>query len=113
MRWPRLLGLNLPSPRKARLLSHLAREWHAVRVTRQKMRAGERNQIADLRKYWSPVTESNRRPSPYHGDALPTELTGRAYLGFRASARLLRPCTALLVEPTNVASPCTNRRQRA
>ena len=24
----------------------------------------------------SPVTESNRRPSPYHGDALPTELTG-------------------------------------
>ena len=25
---------------------------------------------------WSPVTESNRRPSPYHGDALPTELTG-------------------------------------
>src|ERR1700724_3135874 len=27
---------------------------------------------------WSPVTESNRRPSPYHGDALPTELTGRA-----------------------------------
>jgi hypothetical protein len=26
---------------------------------------------------WSPVTESNRRPSPYHGDALPTELTGQ------------------------------------
>ena len=25
---------------------------------------------------WSPFTESNRRPSPYHGDALPTELTG-------------------------------------
>jgi hypothetical protein len=35
-------------------------------VTSQKMRAGERNQIADLRKYGSPVTESNRRPSPYH-----------------------------------------------
>jgi integrase len=34
MRWPRLLGLNLPSPRRARLLSHLAREWHAVEVTR-------------------------------------------------------------------------------
>ena len=28
---------------------------------------------------WSPVTESNRRPSPYHGDALPTELTGRVF----------------------------------
>src|SRR4051794_16854916 len=27
---------------------------------------------------WSPFTESNRRPSPYHGDALPTELKGRA-----------------------------------
>ena len=27
---------------------------------------------------WSPLTESNRRPSPYHGDALPTELRGRA-----------------------------------
>src|SRR5512139_2384461 len=25
---------------------------------------------------WSPLTESNRRPSPYHGDALPTELRG-------------------------------------
>ena len=30
---------------------------------------------------WSPVTESNRRPSPYHGDALPTELTGRVFTG--------------------------------
>src|SRR5215471_12601642 len=29
---------------------------------------------------WSPVTESNRRPSPYHGDALPTELTGPHFL---------------------------------
>jgi hypothetical protein len=27
--------------------------------------------------YQSPLTESNRRPSPYHGDALPTELRGR------------------------------------
>src|SRR3712207_3968870 len=26
----------------------------------------------------SPFTESNRRPSPYHGDALPTELKGLA-----------------------------------
>ncbi|CAI7975643.1 hypothetical protein FRAHR75_10076 [Frankia sp. Hr75.2] len=29
----------------------------------------------------SPFTESNRRPSPYHGDALPTELKGRARAG--------------------------------
>ena len=25
---------------------------------------------------WSPVTDSNRGPPPYHGGALPTELTG-------------------------------------
>ena len=25
---------------------------------------------------WSPLPDSNRRPSPYHGDALPTELSG-------------------------------------
>src|SRR5690606_9501852 len=25
---------------------------------------------------WSPVPDSNRRPLPYHGSALPTELTG-------------------------------------
>ena len=40
---------------------------------------------------WSPVTESNRRPSPYHGDALPTELTGPIFScltwGFAVSAR--------------------------
>src|SRR6185369_6385982 len=28
----------------------------------------------------SPLTESNRRPSPYHGDALPTELRGREHV---------------------------------
>src|SRR3954466_7134400 len=28
-------------------------------------------------EWLSPFTESNRRPSPYHGDALPTELKGR------------------------------------
>src|SRR6476469_10045030 len=29
------------------------------------------------RRSSSPNTESNRRPSPYHGDALPTELLGQ------------------------------------
>src|SRR3954464_11577964 len=29
-----------------------------------------------VRNPQSPLTESNRRPSPYHGDALPTELRG-------------------------------------
>lgn len=27
-------------------------------------------------KEWSPLTESNCRPFPYHGNALPTELRG-------------------------------------
>src|SRR3954462_11487130 len=30
----------------------------------------------DAAEVVSPFTESNRRPSPYHGDALPTELKG-------------------------------------
>ena len=34
----------------------------------------------NVKTSWSPVTESNRRPSPYHGDALPTELTGPVLL---------------------------------
>src|SRR4051812_31918291 len=45
----------------------------------------------------SPFTESNRRPSPYHGDALPTELKGlaprscrRLYLTPSASLRGVR-----------------------
>ena len=41
----------------------------------------------------SPLTESNRRPSPYHGDALPTELTGPILgcltWGFVPTARFL------------------------
>jgi hypothetical protein len=56
---------------------------------------------------WSPVTESNRRPSPYHGDALPTELTGRifSYLtwGFAVSGRFPRSCTALI---QHLICPC-------
>src|SRR5215472_4787974 len=66
MRWPRLPGASWHSPRRPRSRADLAREWHVVRVTRQKATAGERKRNADLRKYWSPVTESNRRPSPYH-----------------------------------------------
>jgi hypothetical protein len=34
----------------------------------------------------SPLTESNRRPSPYHGDALPTELRGPAALRISPAA---------------------------
>src|SRR5216683_3879819 len=49
---------------------------------------------------WSPLTESNRRPSPYHGDALPTELRGRVLSCLTwASATPgapLRSCTPVL-----------------
>src|SRR6185437_11577448 len=38
----------------------------------------------------SPLTESNRRPSPYHGDALPTELRGPACARTRWFHRLAR-----------------------
>jgi site-specific recombinase XerC len=49
---------------------------------------------------WSPVTESNRRPSPYHGDALPTELTGPVLscltCCFTVPRPTLRSCTPLV-----------------
>src|SRR5216683_6620878 len=48
---------------------------------------------------WSPLTESNRRPSPYHGDALPTELRGPVFTsltwGFVLLSRLPQSCTAM------------------
>src|SRR3954469_3577227 len=47
----------------------------------------------------SPNRESNPRPSPYHGDALPSELLGRGQqvtrsLGARAAVTQLRGCLA-------------------
>ncbi len=33
----------------------------------------------NLELYWSPWPESNRRPPPYHGGALPTELHGHVF----------------------------------
>ncbi len=54
----------------------------------------------------SPNTESNRRPSPYHGDALPTELLGRAMKTLHG----LRPFTQIRLAGSGrrprVASPC-------
>jgi hypothetical protein len=52
----------------------------------------------------SPFTESNRRPSPYHGDALPTELKGPAS---RSSARRMRELTT---SPRVSASGCSQPR---
>jgi hypothetical protein len=40
----------------------------------------ETTELADLQVFpWSasPLTDSNRRPPPYHGGALPTELRGQ------------------------------------
>src|ERR1700709_1570811 len=51
----------------------------------------------------SPFTESNRRPSPYHGDALPTELKGRK----TASVRIHRAPTEPEIDngPVTVHQP--------
>ncbi len=42
--------------------------------------------------FWSPLTESNRGPSPYHGDALPSELRGRSLIQW-IRARIPNPGT--------------------
>jgi hypothetical protein len=42
-------------------------------------RSGTRFYARKIVTTWSPLTESNRRPSPYHGDALPTELRGPVF----------------------------------
>src|SRR4051794_27621619 len=49
-----------------------------------------------VRNPQSPLTESNRRPSPYHGDALPTELRGRRtdwYTQYAPARQLTRAST--------------------
>ena len=67
---------------------------------------GTRFCIREMVITWSPLTESNRRPSPYHGDALPTELRGQAFSyltwGFAPPSGHVRPCTPV-VQPGLVA----------
>src|SRR3712207_5820429 len=53
----------------------------------------------------SPFTESNRRPSPYHGDALPTELKGRA----RERVNPTKPLAATGGPSWTVPSDCISR----
>jgi hypothetical protein len=55
----------------------------------------------DLGK-WSPLTESNRRPSPYHGDALPTELRGHG--GLRPARPALRDLGLTITAAARYAS---------
>src|SRR5690349_21715629 len=52
------------------------------------------HQGQSFRASQSPLTESNRRPSPYHGDALPTELRGRR-TGGRLQDAACRAASAL------------------
>src|ERR1700683_4123971 len=54
---------------------------------------------------WSPVTESNRRPSPYHGDALPTELTGPVATADGDELTVLLPCRCLPARSTAPPRP--------
>src|SRR5215213_4502327 len=53
----------------------------------------------------SPNTESNRRPSPYHGDALPTELLGRAMKTLHGRPPFAQIRFAARVPPCPVAFP--------
>ncbi len=69
MRWPRLLGPSWHSPRRPRSRADLVRGRHAVRMTRQNPRGGEPLCTSEPVSEGSPVTESNRRPSPYHVDS--------------------------------------------
>src|SRR5438034_585716 len=49
-----------------------------VRTRRDSNFVGAANTIGHLQGFYtSPLTDSNRRPPPYHGGALPTELRGR------------------------------------
>jgi hypothetical protein len=58
----------------SRLLCHLSYTAAGPATT-----SHDATDAAEVVATWSsPNTESNRRPSPYHGDALPTELLGRA-----------------------------------
>ena len=56
----------------------------------------------------SPFTESNRRPSPYHGDALPTELKGQS---LSAARDRTRPLTAWATLPQR--TECTKTSDRS
>ena len=62
----------------------------------------------------SPLTDSNRRPPPYHGGALPTELRGQPAQGSVPAARIqaasIRSNSAVSVYSRNeTASPSTTR----
>src|SRR5918999_6456875 len=54
----------------------MSRLLYQAELHRQDDRAARSRDRTGLSQ--SPNTESNRRPSPYHGDALPTELLGQA-----------------------------------
>ena len=73
---------------------------------------GPVRQVRIISLSWSPVTESNRRPSPYHGDALPTELTGPVFTCLTwtfairpRNAQATRQCTALVSYPGPASTP--------
>ena len=64
-------------------------------------------------KEWSPLTESNCRPFPYHGNALPTELRGRWQhpVRLRSCGPSGAPCEAeRKINPTSTAY--TNQQAR-
>ena len=65
---------------------HASRSSAAGQVSHVDLGATHRPSIATVVHVWSPLTELNCRPSPYHGDALPTELRGRVGCRFHSAA---------------------------
>src|SRR5687767_15990450 len=55
----------------------MSRLLYQAELHRRDDRAARSRDRTDGSCCTSPFTESNRRPSPYHGDALPTELKGQ------------------------------------
>src|SRR5262249_58157061 len=74
-------GFSTPSTRRGR--------WWTLRGRRknQPASAAKTKATAEQGESGSPLTDSNRRPPPYHGGALPAELRGRARGFYRRPAR--------------------------
>src|SRR5215471_8614582 len=81
-------GTCAAGARSAVSLAALARRSHVSRTSPCSLRSLG---VTGLTRLASPLTDLNRRPLPYHGSALPTELRGRKAHRIATSAAAL-PC---------------------
>src|SRR3954454_196583 len=75
-----------------------------VAATRQRPESGQRKRSCFQDLWESPLTDSNRRPLPYHGSALPTELRGRARVQGSAYAASRRSAMTRAMAKEDVAA---------